>query len=156
MTKKEEIESLSKKFPEWSWGFMGCTPWYITDHIKKHFIKENIDIVRYNRFMINLKPAIHMVPLVDSLFNRTKSNIAMIEAVSVGACCIAESLPEFEKPGVINYTDKNFEYLFEKALKSKKFREESFLQTSEYIKNNLLLSNINQKRLEIIEKVVKK
>lgn len=157
LTQKDGMINISKKYPDWQWVIMGCTPWYVTDYIKNVAIQENIDIIKYNRFIINLQPGIHLTPLVDSTFNRSKSNISWIESTSVGACNLAPKIPEFEKPGIINYkSEENFEYLFEKLIKSKKFREDSFKESSDYIEKNLLLSIVNKKRLEIIRGLVKK
>lgn len=56
----------------------------------------------------------------------------------------------------MNYTEKqdSFGYYLEKCIKSKTFREENYLKSYEYIKENLLLSKINLKRLEIIERLL--
>lgn len=155
LSKKDEMINVGNRFPDWYWSFIGCTPWYITDYIKNSEVMENIEIIRYNRLMLNLKPALHIIPLVDSVFNRSKSNIAWMEGVASGAACLCPSLPEFVKPGAVNYTDNNFEYLFEKLLKSRQLRSENFELSREYIRNNLLLSQINLKRLNIIEGLLK-
>ncbi len=51
-----------------------------------------------------LQPAIMIVPLVDNDFNRAKSNIAWLEGCFAGAAVIAPDFPEFQRPGVLNYS----------------------------------------------------
>jgi hypothetical protein len=158
MSQFGSITSINSRFDDWQWFFLGCSPYYITEFLKNYQVQDQVEIIRYNRLMINLCPAIHIVPLVHSVFNRAKSNIAWIEATSAGAVCLVPRLPEFEKPGMVNYSEvnpSNFEYVFEKMIKSKSFREENFKKSRDYIKNNLLLSQVNIKRLEIVKELVK-
>ena len=155
LSQKQAMIETAAAFPDWKWVFIGGDPlWYITDDIKNsHGIKE-MEIVRYNRFMMNLRPSIHITPLLSSDFNTAKSNIAFIEAVSAGSVCLGADLPEFRVPGCINYTD-NFSYLLSKLIKSKSFRRENWEKSLTYIQDNLMLSQINQKRIKIIEEVLK-
>jgi hypothetical protein len=156
LSQKEGMVNISVKFSDWQFAFIGGDPlWYMTEDVKNSSGIAEMEISRFNRFLINLSPAIHIVPLVDSIFNRGKSNISYLEGTSVGAACLCPSLPEFEVPGAVNYTD-NFEYLLEKLIKSKSFRAENWEKSLTYIKENLMLSEINQLRLNLIEKVLNK
>jgi hypothetical protein len=152
---KIEMVDVSTKFPEWEWVFLGGDPWYISESINNSISIGELEIIKYNKIFSGINPAIHLIPLVESDFNKSKSNIAWIEATWTGAVCIAPNyLPEFKKPGILNYNE-NFGYLIEKAIKSKSFRQENYNQSFEYIHDNLLLSKINQKRIQIIEEQVK-
>jgi hypothetical protein len=151
---KDGMISINSKYPDWNWVFIGSNPWYITDEIKNSIIVSELELIKYNKFIKDIAPAITIIPLVDNLFNRAKSNCSWIEGTYAGSCCIAPDLPEFQKDGCINY-DNNFEYLLEKTIKSKSFRQENYNKSFEYIHDNLLLSKINQKRIQIIEKVCK-
>jgi hypothetical protein len=149
---KEKIFSLAKTYPEWAWTFMGSDLWYITEGIKTFFSFKECDIIDYFKFIRELKSAIQINPLLDNIFNRGKSNISWLEATYAGSVSIVPDFPEFDKPGTIRYKDiDNFSYLLEKVIKSKDFRHSNYLQSYEYIWDNLLLSQINKKRLEIIE-----
>lgn len=149
----ENIWSVSERNPAWGWTFIGKDPWYITEKIKNYFQFDECDIVTYNKFILDLRSAIQIVPLIQNNFNKGKSNIGWLEGTYCGSATIAPSLPEFDKPGVINYMDKedSFGYYLEKAIKSKSFRQQKYIESYEYIKENLLLSTINKKRLEIVE-----
>ena len=148
------IHETADKFPAWAWTFIGNDIWYITDRIKNKFVLAETDIVNYNKFIKELKPAIQIVPLLDSPFTRSKSNIAWMEGTWAGAATLAPNLPEFEHPGVINYKaedNDNFGYYLEKLIKSASFRKENYEKSFEHIKDNLLLSQINKKRIELLE-----
>lgn len=147
---KEEMVFLSKSFPDWEWIFLGGDVWYVTEYIKQAMSMADMEIVNFYRFMYNLQPVIHICPLINTKFNHSKSNIAWIESTWAGATCLAPAIPEFQKPGCVNYTD-NFKYLLEKMIKSKSFRRENYEKSFNYIKENLLLSQINKKRLKIVE-----
>lgn len=151
LSQKENLITLSKLYPGLIWYFLGCNPWYVTENIKNHKIIDMIPVIDYKIFIKNLKPEIHISPLIESYFNECKSNIGWIEATSAGAVCLAPGfLPEFNKPGVINYDTGNFEYMFKKAINSKAYRRKQFEESKNYIRSKLLLSDVNKKRLEIV------
>ena len=52
-----------------------------------------------------ISPKYSVFPLVDTPFNRAKSNIAYLEAIMCGAIIVAPDWQEWRHPGVINYTD---------------------------------------------------
>jgi hypothetical protein len=152
---KDDMVQVANSHPDWQWVFIGGDPlWYITEAIKNSSGMKEMEIVRYNRFMINLKPSIHITPLLCNDFNHGKSNISFLEAVFVGAAALAPEIPEFLVPGCVNYRE-NFSYLLEKLIKSKSYRKEQWEKSLTYIKENLMLSQINQKRIKIIDEVLK-
>jgi hypothetical protein len=155
---RDDIISISKQFPDWLLNFIGgggaAELWYIVDAIKNCLVITDVEIIKYNRLLFNLQPEIHLSPLLDTEFTRCKSNIAFIEATWAGAVCVAPTLPEFTKPGCLNYTD-NFRYIFTKAIKSKTFRQEKYKEAFEFVRENLLLSNINNKRVNLIQDLIK-
>jgi hypothetical protein len=56
-----------------------------------------LDPVQFIYQYKSISAPIHIVPLHDSIFNRCKSNIAMIEAHSTGAIVIAPDFPEWQQ-----------------------------------------------------------
>jgi len=151
---------IDEKFiKEISSCFTGNDIWYITDKLKnKYYSLKEVDIIDFNKFIKNINSSIQLVPLVNNDFNIGKSNIGYIEATYMGAVTIAPDLPEFLVPGCINYNEKNnnFSYFLEKAIKSKKYRQDNYDKAHDYVSSNLFLSKINKKRLNIIEKLVGK
>lgn len=152
----ENIFDIANRYEKWGWTLIGNDIWYIKDKIKNHFNLGECDIVDFNKFILEVNAAIQIVPLLFSDFNRAKSNIGWLEGTYTGSVTVAPDLPEFNKPGCINYMQKidSFGYYLEKAIKSKSYRQENYLKSYEYIKENLLLSKINLKRLEIIERIL--
>jgi len=156
------IFNIAEKYiKDWAWVFIGGKVngdlWYITDGVKNHFNMKESDIITYHKYIKDLAPTIQIVPLVNNEFNKGKSNIAWIEGTWSGAATVAPNLPEFEKPGVINYNtekDGSFEYTLEKLIKSTSFRDQKYNESFEYIHDNLLLSKINNKRLEVIKELL--
>ena len=146
------IQAVAYNNPEWEWVFIGCDPWYVTDEIKNCMTVSEFEIIKYNTFLSQITPSIQIIPLVDNPFNHSKSNIAFIEGTSAGACCIAPDLPEFQRDGILNYKDENgFKYVLEKVIKSKTFRQENYEKGFQFMHDNLRLSCINKKRIQIIE-----
>jgi hypothetical protein len=150
----EEMVQLSRKYPDWAWSFIGNDLWYITDQIARHYNLKETDIISYHKYIKEIAPAIQIVPLVLSDFNRAKSNIAWLEGTYSGAATIAPDLPEFNASGCVNYTDKegSFTYHLEKLICSKEYRQKKYHESFDHINDNLLLSKINQLRLGIVEK----
>lgn len=117
---------------------------------ENYIIAPGSHIVDYFRNMHNLNPSIFIYTLEDTVFNRAKSNISWIEATYVGAAVIApEYLTEFIKPGIINFNesmDTVFEAVKDNTKKLKEMNEESW----NYIREKLLLSEVNKLRYQSI------
>jgi len=161
----DRIFEIAKKYEEiWAWVFIGGradnSMWYITDYIKRVFSLPETDIVSYHSYIRKLTPSVQIIPLVVNEFNLSKSNCSWLEATFSGAAAIAPlGLPEFNKPGIINYNHENkesFGYYLEKLLKDRKFRDRNYDESFEYISENLLLSTINKKRIEVIKSLMDK
>lgn len=101
--------------------------------------------VQFYKLMQEINPQIFFYPLSDNLFNRSKSNCSWLESVYAGAAYFGKSqFPEFDKPGVLPLSSLN-EYL--RGDNSGELKEMNQLSW-EYIKDNLLLSNVNKLREE--------
>lgn len=141
---------------DWCFVFMGHNPRYITDNIKQgrvfHF--KEMDIIEYFNKLNLLMPAIMIVPLKDTEFNRSKSNIAWIEGTYSGAMTLASNLPEFRKPGV-SLTDqdvfgRDLSQLIAKCNEDMKFIQEPYHASYTWIREELSLTKVNKKRESII------
>ena len=111
-----------------------------------YVIMPGTHILDYFRNFHMLNPNIFIYPLENNKFNKGKSNISWIEATYSGAAVLAPSFhQDFKKPGIMNF-DESFSDLFysikDNPKKLKKMNEESW----DYIKENLLLSYVNQQR----------
>lgn len=156
---KQQFANLSHNHTDWRWTFVGGDPWYLIREMKRGYVnyKSAMEIVAYNKFMNRLAPEIHVTPLVFSKFNEAKSNCVWLSATLFGAAVVAPAMKEFSLPGIQIYKDAEyFEYYVEKMMKSKVFRQQCYTESFEYIKENLLLSTINKKRVQIIREKIKK
>jgi hypothetical protein len=104
-------------------------------------------IIDYFKFFCELNPNIFIYTLKDTPFNRAKSNISWIEATYAGSSVIApEFLPEFSNmPGIITYNE-SMSKVFNNV---KNFPKQLAIVNDlswKYIKENLLLSQVNNLR----------
>jgi hypothetical protein len=140
------------------WVFMGLNPFNIRPYVtnkEKLIHVPDMDIMYYFLKLSQLNPKLVIVPLNDNPFNQAKSNIAYLEATYAGAVTVAPIyLPEFNRPGVLNYHDeRSFHTTVSAALKSND-NEGSHRLAKECITSKLLLSNVNKIREKIINKIL--
>jgi len=152
----DAFERIVKKYPDWLLSFMGYNPWFITEGITdKVKYTDPLPISVYNKFIKNMGPAIQIHPLVKNEFNLSKSNVAWIEGTYSGSVFVGPNMPEFNKPGIEQYDnpDEFVEKIIMFMSDSKK-RDQNYKLSLEYIKDNLLLSEVNKKRMEIIDRIL--
>lgn len=150
-----QLATLSEKNKEkWGWSFIGSDIWYVTEYMKSVFQTDEMTIPKYWQYIKKVNPSIQYSPLVLNNFNSGKSNISWIEGVYSGACHLGPNLSEFRRPGIENYsTPDEFGQKLEMLINDEKLREQNFNESLEYIKENLLLSTINKKRIKIAEEL---
>lgn len=133
------------------WTFMGYNPWLITQNFNMSVCRyaKPDDIMVYTSNFAKIRPQVLHVPLHDDPLNQCKSNIAWIEGTAAGAVVIAPDWPEWRKPGVLNYNSPG-EY---RSLLMQVHDEypDRWKASAEYVKNNLLLTNVNKQRAEILK-----
>lgn len=115
-----------------------------------YLIVPGTHILDYFTQFNTINPNIFIYPLEDTLFNRGKSNISWIEATYAGAAVLGpEFHQDFVKPGVLNF-GKSFLPQFNEIKKDLDLQEEMNQKSWDYIKSNLLLSRVNEKRYDSI------
>ena len=150
------IDSALKEYPGISWHFFGFAPWFTMQPFRKNPFKYEYrpfsnGLWQYFDDFAKAKPHWLICPLIDNKFNRSKSNIAWIEATWAGAAVIAPDLPEWKRPGVINYKNAtHLEKVLSKVAAGHYNREELIEQPRENIEERYTLSKVNQKRKEVI------
>jgi hypothetical protein len=150
----DEIFDVAARNEEWGWSFIGNELWYMTEFIKNSKALAEMPSIQYWKYIKNVNPAIQLVPLVFNTFNEGKSNISWIEGIYSGACAIAPDMPEWRKPGIETYrTPTEFKTKLDALVNDEKLRRDNFDLSLEYINDNLLLSKVNRKRIEVIEQL---
>jgi hypothetical protein len=130
--------------------FMGENPFFL----QKYSLLLRRDTVQYLHYIKKLRPKLFIVPLIDHQFNRAKSNIAWLEATSAGAVCLATDLPEFNRPGIINFSNpRNFYNVFKKAVKDY-YLEAYHAESLAFIRENLTTEKVNELRVMAINEIV--
>lgn len=140
------IIKLINKNKKWQFQFIGCRFIYLELHCDKNYTPVSpMPLMQYFDYMGTENPNIVLHPLQDNLFNRSKSNIAFIEATYAGAAFFGNTnLPEFSKECIFPLNElseamgKNYLGAMEAA------NNESW----DYIQANLLLSDVNKLREE--------
>lgn len=137
------IRSINKH-TDWMFSIMGDRFTYIEQRTgENHHIIPGIPLMEYFRFLNQNNPNIMLFPLCDTKFNRAKSNISWLEATYSGAVLFGnKNLPEFHHAQDIDTLEATLDGYDPESLR--KLNEQSW----QYIQDNLLLSKINELRLE--------
>ena len=149
-----EIMEAQNKFTDWNFLYFGWNPWFIPANQNKVFLPA-MDPILYFRRINNLAPRAMHVPLVDSLFNRCKSNIAYIEGTFAGAVCLVPSWDEWVMPGAITYSNAAEYYEKLSILLNEKVNFAKYNSLAwEFIMDSLTLEKINRQRVEILNNLI--
>lgn len=148
----ESLKVALDKHPDWMMTFLGDPPYEAIERFGGRVIHiPSLEPVPYLNTLFKLAPSIHIVPLKDDLFNRSKSNVSYIEGAYAGARVIAPEWNGWENPGCWTYEDiadfnNSLLYLMECMDHSDGGHE--------YVMNNLTLDQVNLKRKNLFESFV--
>lgn len=142
------------KYTDWEFLYFGFNPWFIPETPNKKYLSAT-DPILYFRQIYGLAPRAMQVPLIKSLFNLCKSNIAWIEGTFAGAVCLVPDWPEWNLPGTITYNSaedyrEKLRVMLNESVNFKKKNAQSW----EYIMENLTLEKVNKQRMEILESLI--
>lgn len=152
----EAFSDLSSEYPDAQFYFLG----HPSPKLKKCF-KPNqyaplggMPLMRYYRVLRQFEGAVNLIPLENTEFNLSKSNIGMIEGVIAGCSTVAPNTPEWQIPGISNYSyDEDPEQACDKFYHAVKHAVEhnhfNYLKSREYVLENLLLKKVNKEREKI-------
>jgi hypothetical protein len=152
-----ELVNLYKTHTEWEWEFLGDKQWMVTESMiqtdpKRCKMTDNKGIMDYHDHILDRAPKLFIVPLHFNTFNRSKSNIAFLEATYAGALCLAPDMAEWQVPGCINYTDaKDFSRKFEEIIAGK--HDEKHDIARHWVKEHRSLKVVNRARVQIIKEL---
>jgi hypothetical protein len=164
---RHELYEICKENPDWQMVFLGFLPWWYQED-KKEFpegwlpnmtpVYLDGDIFQFFDILKQINPKIVVIPLNDNDFNRSKSNIAWMESVWVGAECVAPDFDEWVRPGIINTARENDLVKLDMKSNLNSVIKGLYLRVKElpkhFIWNNLALSQVNEKRIEILDKLI--
>lgn len=139
----EKIIEMVNGNPDWTFSFIGQRFEFLELRCGDNYIaKGGASTVQFYKMMHDENPCVFFYPLADTVFNKSKSNIAFLESTYAGAAFFGNKyLPEFNIISIIQF-DTNMV-----AHDSESMKIANQLSW-EYICDNLLLSNINKLRKE--------
>lgn len=147
------IVQLAQKHPQWKWNFIGHSFWGLLEAMPKESLVEcpAMDPIMYWHMIGQLQPGFQIVPLEDNIFNRSKSNIAWLEAAYSGCGTLAPAWEEWMEPGALHYQSvrefgEQLDLVLSQKIDLKKLGEEAW----NAVESHYLLSKINQTRADLI------
>jgi glycosyltransferase involved in cell wall biosynthesis len=153
LPKIKEIQE-EKNFMDWTWNFIGRDATVVKKEIPAAKVWDFIGLIQYFNHIRELNPILQIVPLVDHTFNHSKSNIAWLEGIYSGAVTVAPScFEEFNRPGVVRYKDTDdFKKVITELMANPEAIKQIYMEGYNYIKEHLLLSNVNKMRIDLLKK----
>lgn len=153
---KEQIIQLMDETPEYVWAFVGYCPEWAAKHLPAHRFRhyDYAGPIEYVRTLFAIRPTLVYVPMVDSPFNRSRSNVAWIEATYAGAAVVAPAWEEWSFLPCAWYQNREqFIESFRFALRN---GETMIKESSHYLYKNLKLQTVNDVRFKILHSLVGK
>ena len=155
---RNEILELYNKYPNTYWHFLGDEPWFLSEYMDKSrttFWGSFFFLDYYKNIHDHIRPQLTIVPLADHDFNHAKSNIAWLEASFAGSACLGPDWQEWRRPGSMTYSGpKGFLDVASYLIENPKVCAEQAAGSWSYIKDNLSLSEVNKKRMAILDKIL--
>lgn len=147
---KEEIEFLL----DWAnakFVFVGFNPWMLNTVDRNVSYVPSTDIYSYFKILETINPDVLLVPLEDNMLNRAKSHIAWLETARFGTNAVVRFWSEWHKPKTQGYSNKK-EFL--RAANDALLGDKEDVTGWNYVQDNLLLSDVNKQRIDIIEQIL--
>lgn len=144
-------KEISEKVP---FNMVGHKPWFYDFAVSEHKYQ---GILEYFAMLSGRSLGrVCVVSLADNPFNRSKSNNAWMEATYAGSVVVAPKFPEWQRPGILNYSDYDEmrDTVFH-LLENRDMAYNLWSGSANFIKENLSLDKINAKRMMIIKKFAK-
>lgn len=138
----EKIIEMVNGNTDWEFKFFGQRFEYLEKRCGDNYIAVGgASTVQFYKLIHEENPCVFFYPLADTVFNRSKSNIAWLESTYAGATFFGnKDLPEFDFIHIYPF-NKNMLYMDELSMKIS--NELSW----EHILENLLLSKVNLQRI---------
>ncbi len=160
------MKRIAEEIKDWTWVFMGHPHWAFEQlpdgRATRYAFDDNL--FSYFKRLTAVQPAVHIVTLAKNTFNLSKSAIAWVEATRAGAVVVAprltnrQEMDEWNRPGIVQYDDpEDFEVKLRGLMEMTDVARRGLVQQSrDYIRDNLSLSKVNDKRLEILKNLCPK
>lgn len=151
----EDLMKLDKLFDDngWTFSFLGRNPWYVTDYLKNWTRTPELPFFQFMASFKHLNPAVFMYPLVDCDFNRSKSQLAWLDATYSGAACLVPDFEVYENMPVLTYKDDFYE-MAEQLIGDFSLRLRLYQDSIRAINERFLLSRVNEQRFKLAHSIL--
>lgn len=155
MSVGKEIISLSRKYGEMTFTFFGLDPIDLTDHIKRHEIHGQVDMIDFLKVMCQMHAQIVYYPLIATDHAQARSHISWLESSFSGSPMLASKNEEFTRPGLLNFsTPQEFEEQMDHILKNEIDLDKCVNDSWAHIQENYMLSRVNDQRWNLIQSLL--
>lgn len=152
-----DFKALADHFTDWKFHFLGePNPVYkLLRVIPRDRIRviSPVHITAFFSMMKTLDVGVSLVPLTDNVFNRSKSNIASMEAIFGGAISVAPAWDEWNGIGSGLYKHGEVS-MAEAASLAIETWQHTAMKQRELLQTKYLLSTVNEARMEIIYQLI--
>lgn len=149
---ENEIIRIALENPIWRFAFFGMDPIDITDQIKNFHLIPFIGIHDFHKHMCQLHATALYYSVGSNDHSQARSHVAWLEATFAGTLTIASDIPEFNRPGILNFKDaREFALCLESVIKGDVDIDKHIKESWDCIQEYYMLSKVNLLRKEIIE-----
>lgn len=153
----DEIAEVLNSHPDWETVFFGMYSKIVDEKCKRANVRwaKPVNICDFIIEFTKYNPSVVFVPLIDNQFNRVKSNLAWLDATLAGAAVVGPNWPNSGWNAGLFVYDKIKDFPKELAflMENKQSAKNSHDASWDYIQTNLLLSSVNEMRLDLIHKL---
>lgn len=154
------LGSVMQNHLDWTYNFIGEPFWLSIETLQQTVkgiadstivLTPTLDPAQFLKMLRLVAPSIMIVPLEDSAFNRSKSNIAWLEATHAGAVTLAPDFEEWRRPGVTLYrSPEEFAEKLEGLIRGDLDLKFLWRQSRDYILEYLTVQKVNKLRSQIL------
>lgn len=155
------VGAANSDAPHHVWSFWGLTPHWLMPRLPYG----SAQIIGWTHFQdyfrhlssTTVKPSIVIVPLADTHFNKSKSNIALLEGAWAGGAVLAPRWPEWHAPGVTYYDDHaTFQRKLEKLMKTPSAELAKMSeQTLAWAREKCSVTAVNELRSKLLDSLLR-
>lgn len=145
------LAEIANANPLWNVHFLGTPHWSALNIYNARWHRFDDNLMGYMQRLQKIAPAIHVVMLSDNKFNASKSPIAWLESTLAGAVVVAPDQPAWTAPGIVNYRPDKFAEAVNDLMNNEGQRQRQWMASRQYILDNLLLSNVNERRYALLQ-----
>ncbi len=151
-----DLISFLNRYPEWEFHFWGVNPYFIYRYVKAPNVRicKDLNLIDFIHALTDYNAPIQFAVQLDTHFHRSKSNLAWMDGTLAGSVVLGPNFDEWKKPGLHNYRimeSQSFKNQLDQMMnQSPEALEKEHNQSWEWIKDNILLENVNKLRINLI------